>query len=61
MDVIKVADYIFDLGPEGGERGGNIVCEGTPAEIMKNEKSITAEFLKKEMENSLELGNLRKN
>ena len=61
MDVIKVADYIFDLGPEGGERGGNIVCEGTPPEIIKNKQSITAEFLRKELENSLELGNLRKN
>ena len=61
MDVIKVADYIFDLGPEGGERGGNIVCEGTPSEIIKNKDSITAKFLKKELENSLELGNLRKN
>ncbi len=60
MDVIKVADYIFDLGPEGGERGGNIVCEGTPGEMMKNKKSITAEYLRKELENSLELGNLEK-
>ncbi|TAH43082.1 MAG: excinuclease ABC subunit UvrA [Bacteroidetes bacterium] len=61
MDVIKVADYIIDLGPEGGERGGNIVCEGSPAEIIKNKHSITAEFLRKELENSLELSNLRKN
>lgn len=61
MDVIKVSDHIFDLGPEGGERGGNIMCEGTPLEIMKDKKSITAEYLKKEMENSLELGNLKKN
>ncbi|MBP6334860.1 MAG: ATP-binding cassette domain-containing protein, partial [Bacteroidia bacterium] len=61
MDVIKVADYIFDLGPEGGERGGTIVCEGTPMEILKNKKSITAEYLRKELENSLDLSNLRKN
>lgn len=61
MDVIKVADYIFDLGPEGGERGGNIVCEGTPLEVMKNKKSITAEYLRKEIENSLQLGNLKTN
>jgi excinuclease ABC subunit A len=50
MDVIKVSDYIIDLGPEGGERGGQILCIGTPEEIMNNKKSITATFLKKELE-----------
>jgi excinuclease ABC subunit A len=50
MDVIKVADHIIDLGPEGGERGGTIVCEGTPKEIIKSKSSITAEFLRKELE-----------
>jgi excinuclease ABC subunit A len=50
MDVIKAADYIIDMGPEGGVRGGSIVVQGTPKEVIKNEKSITAEFLKKEME-----------
>lgn len=49
MDVIKSADHIIDLGPEGGERGGQIVAEGTPHEIAKNPKSITGEFLKKEI------------
>jgi excinuclease ABC subunit A len=48
MDVIKSADYIIDLGPEGGDRGGTIIAEGTPAEIIRNPESITGEFLKKE-------------
>ena len=47
MDVIKTADYIIDLGPEGGERGGYIICEGTPEEIIKNNISYTAKYLKK--------------
>ncbi len=50
MDIIKAADYIIDLGPEGGMRGGNIVAEGTPLQISKNANSITGTFLKKEME-----------
>ncbi|MDO6802125.1 excinuclease ABC subunit UvrA [Wenyingzhuangia sp. 1_MG-2023] len=49
MDVIKLADYIIDIGPEGGKGGGKIVCEGTPEEIIKNKKSYTAKFLKKEL------------
>ncbi|MBX9853859.1 MAG: excinuclease ABC subunit UvrA [Cytophagaceae bacterium] len=49
MDVIKVADHIIDLGPEGGDKGGNIVCEGTPEEVVKNQKSYTAKFLKEEL------------
>jgi excinuclease ABC subunit A len=49
MDVIKVADYIIDLGPEGGERGGGVVCAGSPSEVIKNKNSITAIFLKKEL------------
>lgn len=48
LDVIKCADHIIDLGPEGGERGGEIICEGSPADIIKNKKSITAKYLKKE-------------
>jgi excinuclease ABC subunit A len=47
LDVIKTADYIIDLGPEGGYRGGYIVAEGTPEEIVKVEQSHTARFLKK--------------
>ena len=50
MEVIKVADYIIDLGPEGGERGGRIIAEGTPEEICENEKSYTGLYLKKELE-----------
>ena len=49
MDVIKVADHIIDLGPEGGDGGGEILFEGTPEELMKNNKSYTAEFLKHEL------------
>ena len=45
MDVIKVADYIIDLGPEGGERGGTILCEGTPEVIAKSKVGFTASFL----------------
>jgi len=48
MDVIKVADHIIDLGPEGGHRGGQIVAQGTPEEIIKNKKSHTALYLAKE-------------
>lgn len=47
MDVIKQADWVIDLGPEGGENGGRIVCEGTPEEIVKNEKSYTGQYLKR--------------
>jgi len=50
MDVIKGADHIIDLGPEGGDRGGRIVAEGNPLEFIKNKNSITAEFLRKEFE-----------
>ncbi len=47
LDVIKVADYIIDLGPEGGDGGGEIVATGTPEEVAKNSKSYTGMFLKK--------------
>ena len=47
LDVIKCADWIIDLGPEGGEAGGQLVAQGTPKEIVKNKKSITGLFLKK--------------
>ena len=49
MDVIKMADYIIDMGPEGGERGGKILCKGTPEEIVKQGKGYTAKYLKKEL------------
>ena len=51
LDVIKTADYIIDLGPEGGDGGGTIVAEGTPEEIVKCEKSYTGKYLKKYLEN----------
>ncbi len=50
MDVIKLADHIIDVGPEGGKHGGQIVAKGTPEEIIKSKKSLTGKFLKKEME-----------
>ncbi len=49
MDVIKLADYIIDIGMEGGKGGGDIICKGTPEEIIKNKTSYTAQFLKKEL------------
>ncbi|MFL5730461.1 MAG: excinuclease ABC subunit UvrA [Cytophagaceae bacterium] len=49
LDVIKVSDYIIDLGPEGGNKGGEIVCEGTPEEVAKNKQSYTARFLREEL------------
>ena len=50
LDLIKTADYILDLGPEGGNNGGTIVQVGTPEQIIKNEKSYTGQFLKKFLE-----------
>ena len=47
LDVVKTADYIIDLGPEGGNGGGEIVCTGTPEEVAKVEGSYTGKFLKK--------------
>lgn len=49
MDVIKLADHIIDIGPEGGKKGGTILCSGTPEDIVKDKKSYTAKFLKKEL------------
>ena len=50
LDVIKVADHIIDIGPEGGDRGGTIVAEGTPEEVAKNKKSYTGKYVKKYLE-----------
>ncbi|SEF59942.1 excinuclease ABC subunit A [Caloramator fervidus] len=47
LDVIKCADYIIDLGPEGGDKGGEIVAQGTPEEVAKNDKSYTGQYLRK--------------
>ena len=49
LDMIKVADYIIDLGPEGGDFGGEIIAKGTPEEVSKNEKSYTGIYLKEEL------------
>jgi excinuclease ABC subunit A len=46
LDVIKTADWVVDLGPEGGDEGGEIVAEGTPEEVAKNKRSYTGEYLK---------------
>ena len=50
LDVIKVADYIIDIGPEGGNRGGYIMCAGTPQEVASHAHSLTGKFLKKEFQ-----------
>ncbi len=47
LDLIKCADYILDIGPEGGEAGGNLVAKGTPEQVAENEKSHTGRYLKK--------------
>ena len=45
LDVIKTADYIIDIGPEGGDKGGTVVASGTPEEIAANEKSYTGKYI----------------
>ena len=47
LDMIKCADYIIDLGPEGGDKGGTLVAQGTPEEIVENDNSYTGRYLKK--------------
>jgi excinuclease ABC subunit A len=47
LDLVKNADYVIDIGPEGGERGGNIVAKGTPEDVARNERSYTGKYLKK--------------
>ena len=47
LDVIKTADYIIDLGPEGGDKGGQVVACGTPEEVAKVKESYTGQYLKK--------------
>ena len=49
MDVIKTSDFIIDLGPEGGDNGGKVICNGTPEEIVKYKYSYTARYLEKEL------------
>jgi excinuclease ABC subunit A len=47
LDVIKTADHIIDLGPEGGDRGGEVIATGTPEEVARVNKSYTGQFLRK--------------
>ena len=49
LDVIKTADYIIDLGPEGGDGGGTVIAKGTPEEVMKCKESYTGQYLKLQM------------
>ena len=49
MDIIKIADHIIDLGPEGGDAGGKILFEGTPEQLIKNKESFTGQYLKEEL------------
>ena len=58
MEVIKVADHIIDLGPEGGAPGGRIICEGTPEEVALNVESHTARYLRMELQEKLPTQNL---
>jgi excinuclease ABC subunit A len=58
LDVIKMADYIIDLGPEGGEAGGTVVATGAPDEIIKNEASYTARYLRRKLEEDAKAGDL---
>jgi excinuclease ABC subunit A len=46
LDIIKVSDWIIDLGPEGGDRGGELVAQGTPEEICEDPKSFTGQYMK---------------
>ena len=53
LDVIKIADYVIDIGPDGGDKGGNIVATGTPEEVSNNKNSYTGEYLKKILEKDI--------
>ena len=55
LDVIKTADYIIDLGPEGGDGGGTIIAEGTPEKIAENPDSYTGIYIKKMLERARKL------
>ena len=49
LDMISYSDHIIDLGPEGGDKGGNIIAEGTPEEVIKNKESYTGQYLRKKI------------
>jgi excinuclease ABC subunit A len=61
LDVIKTADWVIDLGPDGGKNGGNIVFEGTPEDLMKCEESHTGKYLKMKMDGAFLNPALRSN
>jgi excinuclease ABC subunit A len=52
LDIVKSADHIIDIGPEGGIGGGNVVATGTPEQVASNEKSYTGQYLKKLLKKS---------
>jgi excinuclease ABC subunit A len=54
LDVIKMADYIIDLGPEGGDGGGEVIAEGSPEDIVKVKGSYTAKYLKEKLKQERE-------
>ena len=56
LDVIKTADYIIDIGPEGGDKGGTVIAQGTPEEVAKSKKSYTGQYIKKMLERDKKLG-----
>ncbi|HHU74198.1 MAG TPA: excinuclease ABC subunit UvrA [Clostridiales bacterium] len=58
LDVIKTADYIIDIGPEGGDKGGTVIAKGTPEEVAKNKKSYTGYYIKKYLEDANRGGDL---
>jgi excinuclease ABC subunit A len=49
MEVIKCADHVIDLGPDGGDRGGALICAGTPEEVSRCKESITGQYLKEKL------------
>jgi excinuclease ABC subunit A len=59
LDVVKTADWIIDLGPEGGERGGQLVVCGTPEEIARHPKSYTGQALKAAMKQAVKQGRIQ--
>lgn len=50
LDVIKTADYIIDIGPEGGDKGGTVIAQGTPEEVADNPASYTGQYVRKYLE-----------
>ena len=59
LDVIKTADYIIDMGPEGGDGGGTVIAKGTPEEVAKDKDSYTGYYIKRELKRAKEREKLR--